>query len=115
MPRLQFVSTPKKTIVILLPLLSIVAWSQPPFNDKAIELNQRGVAHLSKKEYDAAIKFFREALEVKPTYPDALDNLGKALEAEGKDAEATSDLNSRQLSRSVQRAGSSPVAFWPNR
>src|SRR5690242_2861322 len=80
-----------RTVLCLLLLASTgsVASSVP---DQALEFNRRGVDHLDKKEYDAAIKSFRDALKVKPDYSDALDNLGKALDAEGKSAEAVRDF-----------------------
>ncbi len=59
----------------------------------AVKLNERGLAHLKKKEYDAAIKLFREALQSQPDYAEALDNLGKALDATGKDEEAIGDFD----------------------
>ena len=42
----------------------------------AERLNHRGVEHLNKKQYDEAIKLFREALQAQPDYIPALDNLG---------------------------------------
>src|SRR5580700_12018134 len=60
---------------------------------EAAKLNQRGVEHLQKKDYDAAIANFREALQQQPEFPEALDNLGKALDATGKDDEALSDFD----------------------
>ena len=60
----------------------------PEISHEAAKLNQRGLDHLHKKEYDQAITSFREALKIQPEFPDALDNLGKALEATGKDADA---------------------------
>ncbi len=60
---------------------------------EAAKLNTQGLAHLNKKEYDAAIPLFRKALELQPDYPDALNNLGKALDATGKDDEAVADFD----------------------
>src|SRR5215471_18954444 len=59
---------------------------------EATKLNQRGLYHLHKKEYDQAIASFREALQIHAEYPDALDNLGKALDAAGKDSEAMAEF-----------------------
>ena len=59
----------------------------------AERLNHRGVEHLNKKEYDEAIKLFREALQVQSDYVPALDNLGKALDGTGKDDEAIADFD----------------------
>src|SRR5215469_15944890 len=59
----------------------------------AASLNQRGLDLLHKKDYEQAIVSFREALRIQPEYWDALDNLGKALEAVGKDAEAIVELD----------------------
>jgi hypothetical protein len=41
-----------------------VVWSKPSPNDKAVEVNRRGIEHLDRKEYDAAIKLFRDALKI---------------------------------------------------
>ena len=60
---------------------------------EATKLNQRGLDHLHKKEYDQAIASFREALQTHPEYRDALDNLGKALDATGKDSEALAEFD----------------------
>ena len=80
---------------------------------QAMKLNQRGLSHLHKKEYDQAIASFREALQIEPEYPDALDNLGKALDATGKDAEAMADLISTKPSKSLRtgvcRQGNGPL------
>jgi tetratricopeptide (TPR) repeat protein len=65
----------------------------PEISQQAMKLNQRGLSHLHKKEYDQAIASFRAALEIQPEYPDALDNLGKALDATGKDAEAIAEFD----------------------
>src|SRR5580698_5701300 len=62
-------------------------------SQEAAKLNQLGVGQLQKKEYDAAIASFREALQRQPEFPEALDNLGKALEATGKDGEAVADFD----------------------
>ena len=56
-----------------------------------------------KKEYEQAIASFREALKIQPEYPDALDNLGKALEATGKDAEPSRILTKPSRSRKKPR------------
>ena len=64
----------------------------PEIPHEAAKLNHRGLDHLQKKEYDQAIENFRAALKIQPEYPDALDNLGKALEATGKDEEAIADF-----------------------
>ena len=66
---------------------------RPQNAQEATKLNQRGVEQLQKKEYEAAIASFREALQQKPEFPEALDNLGKALEASGKDGEAIVDFD----------------------
>jgi tetratricopeptide (TPR) repeat protein len=62
-------------------------------SQQAMKLNQRGLSHLHKKEYDQAIASFREALQIQAEYPDALDNLGKALDATGKDAQAIAEFD----------------------
>jgi len=60
---------------------------------EAVKLNNRGLEHLKKKEYDAAIQFFRQALQIQPDFSEALNNLGKALDAVGKDPEAIGDFD----------------------
>jgi len=44
----------------------------PEISQQAMKLNQRGLSHLHKKEYDQGIASFREALQSQPEYPDAL-------------------------------------------
>ena len=75
-------------------------------SQQAMKLNQRGVSHLHKKEYDQAIARFREALQIQPEYPDALDNLGKALDATGKDAEAIAEFD-----KAIKIAPSNAAAY----
>src|SRR5271168_5409299 len=70
---------------------------------EAAKLNQRGLEHLKKKEYDTAIQLFRDALKIQADYADALDNLGKALDAVGKDPEAIDDFD-RALKLAPQNA-----------
>lgn len=71
----------------------IAASTETPVSPEAAKLNHRGLEHLNKKEYEQAVASFREALQIQPEYPEALDNLGKALEATGKDAEAITDFD----------------------
>ena len=67
--------------------------NDPGISHEAAKLNQRGLDHLHRKEYEQAIASFREALKIQPEYPDAFDNLGKALESTGKDAEAIAEFD----------------------
>jgi tetratricopeptide (TPR) repeat protein len=60
---------------------------------EAMKLNNRGLDHLKKKEYSEATRLFQEALKIEPDFPDALNNLGKALESSGKDDEAIADFD----------------------
>jgi len=62
-------------------------------SDDAKKLNSQGLDHLHKKEYDQAANLFRQALQLQPDFPEALDNLGKALDASGKDDEAVADFD----------------------
>src|SRR5262249_52750526 len=62
-------------------------------SQEARRLNHQGLAHLDKKEYEQAIPLFRQALQLQPDYVDALDNLGKALDAAGKHEEAIGDFD----------------------
>jgi len=73
--------------------LLFAAKGDSEISKEAAKLNQRGIDLLHKKEYEQAIASFREALRIQPEYWDALDNLGKALEAVGKDAEAIVELD----------------------
>ena len=66
----------------------ILADTGAEISQQAAKLNHRGLDQLHKKEYEQAIASFREALQLHPEFPEALDNLGKALEATGKDGEA---------------------------
>jgi len=61
--------------------------------DEAKKLNHRGLERLTKREYDASVELFRQALKIKPDYADALNNLGKALDALGKDDEAIGEFD----------------------
>jgi tetratricopeptide (TPR) repeat protein len=60
---------------------------------EAESLNHQGLEHLKKKEYDEAIRLFRQALQLQPDSVAALDNLGKALDAAGKDDDAIADFD----------------------
>ena len=60
---------------------------------EAERLNHRGQEYLHKKEYDKAIELFREALRLQPDLTVALDNLGNALELEGKDEAAIAEFD----------------------
>ena len=64
-----------------------------PVSAEAESLNRRGVEYVNKKEYDEAIKLFREALQVQPDYVLALDNLGKTLDRVEKDDEAIAEFD----------------------
>src|SRR5262245_9001087 len=57
------------------------------------KLNKRGLDHFEKKQYDEAIRLFRKALDLQPDSADVLNNLGKALDAVGKDDEAIADFD----------------------
>jgi tetratricopeptide (TPR) repeat protein len=85
----------------------------PEISQQAMKLNQRGLSHLHKKEYDQAIASFREALQIQPENPDTLDNLGKALDATGKDAEAIAESTKpSKLLRTMPRR--MPTGEWPS-
>src|ERR1700739_1018093 len=82
------------------------AGNGPGVSHEAAKLNQRGVGQLHKKEYEQAIASFREALHIQPEFPDALDNLGKALEATGKDEEALAAVDTAIKIAPAQAAAS---------
>src|ERR1700704_360923 len=73
--------------------MPLVASNAPEISQQAAKLNHHGLDYLHKKQYDQAITSFREALQIQPEYPDALENLGKALEATGQDAEAIANFD----------------------
>ena len=85
---------------------NIAARTETPVSPEAAKLNHRGLEHLNKKEYEQAVASFREALQIQPEYPEALDNLGKALEATGKDAEAITDFD-----KAIQIAPQNAAAY----
>jgi len=55
---------------------------QDPANAEAY--NERGKAHLSKREYDQAIQDFNQALRLRPLFGEANDNLKEAERAKAK-------------------------------
>jgi tetratricopeptide (TPR) repeat protein len=59
---------------------------QKPAPLRSLKTTQREGTRAShgKKEFDQAIKHFRQALDTQPDYPEALDNVGKALDAGGE-------------------------------
>jgi tetratricopeptide (TPR) repeat protein len=69
------------------------AQSKSVVSPEAEQLNDSDLEHFKKKEYEGSIRLFREALQLQPEFPEALDNLGKALDATGKDDEALSDFD----------------------
>lgn len=72
---------------------SLGADNSRQISEQAAKLNQRGIDYLHRKQYDQAIAIFREALQIQPEYADALDNLGKALEAADKGGEAIAQFD----------------------
>jgi len=107
MCRLYLVSTFATVFLYLLWPHTTAAWpAQAPTENKAVELNRQGIEHFRRKEYDAAIKSFRDALEIEADYPEALDNLGKALTAVGKDAEAIEDFQ-----KAIKLAPDNAIAY----
>jgi general secretion pathway protein D len=56
--------------------------------DHAMNLSDIGFQKLQAKQYDEARNYFEEALDIKPTFPYALMNLGVICEQEGKITEA---------------------------
>lgn len=58
--------------------------------DHAMSLSDVGFQKLEAKQYDEAKQYFKEALDINPTLPYALMNLGVICEQEGKIAEAIS-------------------------
>jgi tetratricopeptide (TPR) repeat protein len=53
-------------------------------NGQAVELNNAGVALLQRREFPQAEAKLRSALDINPTYGDALFNLGLVLAAQGE-------------------------------
>ena len=62
--------------------------AQEPPEGQALIHNALGYALAARKQYDQAIRHYRKALEAKPDYPVALNNLGHALERQQKKEEA---------------------------
>ena len=61
---------------------------QEPLEGQALIHNALGYALAAQKQYDQAIRHYRKALEAKPDYPVALNNLGHALERRQQRQEA---------------------------
>src|ERR1700690_3877437 len=68
------------------------AQSKVDSHNLAVEFNNRGLEFFGKKDIDGAIKQFRQALAIDPNFPEALSNLGLALDAKGNDDEAIEDF-----------------------
>jgi protein O-mannosyl-transferase len=49
-----------------------------------LAFNNVGVCRFNEKHFDEAIAYFQKSLQFAPAYADALDNMGAALEAQGK-------------------------------
>ncbi len=50
----------------------------------AVSLNNQGLERYKKGKVDEAIALFRQALELNPNFPEALSNLGLALDSQGE-------------------------------
>jgi protein O-GlcNAc transferase len=76
-------------------ILTIAARAQSPANNsaEAVSLNNRGLQLFQKGNVDEAIALYRQALALRPDFPEALDNLGLALDAKGNDSEAIADFD----------------------
>ncbi|MGH9700486.1 MAG: tetratricopeptide repeat protein, partial [Candidatus Acidiferrales bacterium] len=61
--------------------------------NRSIELYNRGRKLYEIGKVNEAIVLYRQALAINPAYPEALSNLGLALDSEGKDDEAVRDLD----------------------
>jgi tetratricopeptide (TPR) repeat protein len=75
--------------------LSTLTHAQAPGSnaDKAVSLSNRGLQLFKQGKLDEAIAQYREALVLRPDFPEALSNLGLALDAKGKDDEALADFD----------------------
>ena len=69
------------------------AFAQNSAGQDAVSLNNRGMELYKSGKVDEAIAAFKQAIAMNPNYPEALANLGLALDARGKDDEAVTDLN----------------------
>ena len=60
---------------------------------QAVSLNNRGLQLFKEGKVDEAIAQYRQALVLRPDFPEALSNLGLALDAKGNDDEALADFD----------------------
>src|ERR1700734_1486981 len=58
--------------------LAVQAQSQGNNSAEAVSLNNSGLQLLQKGKVDEAIALYRQALQIGPDFPEALDNLGLA-------------------------------------
>src|SRR5580692_11872730 len=70
--------------------LSTLAHAQAPGSNaaKAVSLNNRGLELFKQGRVDEAIAQFRQALVLRPDFPEALSDLAQALDAKGNYPEA---------------------------
>ena len=74
----------------------------------AAEFYERGRNHFSSRNYDAAIRDFRRALELQPDFPSAHNRLGRALMVQGQLGAAADEF--REAVR--KRNGDYPAALY---
>lgn len=58
-------------------------------NEDAAKKNNEGVDHLLQSHWDAAMPFFKEAIQLSSNFPEPHFNMGIALDGQGKHEEAT--------------------------
>ena len=67
---------------------AIKAAKEEPSENKAMIHNALGYAHFAKEQYDIAIRQYKEALKLEPSYVIASNNLGSAYERKKLTAQA---------------------------
>ena len=76
--------------------LSLAAKMLKKFPNSAILYNIAGVCHASLEQFDSAINSYNQALQIKPDYADAYNNLANTLRNQG-DSESAIDLYKQAL------------------
>lgn len=75
-------------LLAVLPLLvgagSPSTSTRPASTPDYVKYYNTGVQAQTRKDYQEAVRWYRKALELKPDYPDALNNLGFSLRSIGK-------------------------------
>jgi len=79
--------------VILDVCTRVIRSKQVNQNDLAVALNNRGVAHYDRGQWQQALEDFNRAIELKPDYAKAITHRGAAYSRMGKHDRAIEDHN----------------------